>query len=96
MASTMIEETSFIINNEMLQHKINVLKTEAIDRLASVADDLPKYKQQLNELITHFTVDKMLDLMNAIYRDNDFKASVYYNLYNLYFDEIEDLIHKSV
>lgn len=73
---------------------IHLLKHEAIDRLDSVVDDLPKYKKNLQDLITNFTVDDVLSLMNTIYRDKDFKSSVYYQLYNDYFDEIEDLIHE--
>ncbi len=71
-----------------------LLKNETIDRLASVVGDLPKYKKQLEELIVKFTVDDVLQLINAIYRDQDFKCSIYYRIYNEYFDEIEDLIHK--
>ena len=73
---------------------IHRLKHEAIDRLDSVVDDLPKYKEKLKALIVNFTIDEVLYLMNTIYRDNDFKNSVYFGLYNEYFDEIEELIHK--
>lgn len=75
---------------------IHLLKHETIDRLVSVVDDLPKYKQNLQDLIVNFTVDDVLCLMNTIYRDKEFKTSVYYRLYNDYFDEIEDLIHKYI
>ncbi len=95
----MIAETSFIINapnGPGPDHLIHLLKHEAIDRLDSVVDDLPKYKKNLEELIINFTIDDMLGLMNTIYRDNDFKTSVYYRLYDQYFDEIEDLIHKYI
>ena len=70
------------------------LKSEAIDRLDSVVDDLPKYKKKFEELIVNFTVDNVLWLINAIYRDKEFKSSVYYRRYSEYFDEIEDLIHN--
>ena len=69
------------------------LKSEAIDRLDSVVDDLPKYKEQFEELIVNFTVDNVIWLINAIYRDKEFKSSLYYRRYSEYFDEIEDLIH---
>ena len=69
------------------------LKSEAIDRLDSVVDDLPKYKEQFEELIVNFTVDNVIWLINAIYRDKEFKSSLYYKRYSEYFDEIEDLIH---
>jgi hypothetical protein len=87
----MIAETSFIMPN-----RICLLKNEAIDRLDSIVGDLPKYKKMLDNLIIHFTVDDMLQLMNTIYRDSDFKSSVYYGVYNEYFDEIEELIHQYV
>jgi hypothetical protein len=91
MATMMIAKTSFI------QKKIDtnlMLKNEAIDRLASVVDDLPKYKKQLEELIVKFTVDDVIQMINTIYRDQDFKSSAYYRLYNEYFDEIEDLMYN--
>ena len=71
------------------------LKSEAIDRLDSVVDDLPKYKEQFEELIVNFTVDNVIWLINAIYRDKEFKSSLYYRRYSEYFDEIEELIHNS-
>jgi len=74
---------------------IDRLKSEAIDRLDSVVDDLPKYKKNVEELITNFTIDDMLWLINTIYRDKEFKSSKYYRRYNRYFDEIEELIHNS-
>ena len=80
--ATMIEE-----------RPIHRLKSEAIDRLDSVVDDLPKYKEQFEELIVNFTVDNVIWLINAIYRDKEFKSSLYYKRYSEYFDEIEDLIH---
>jgi hypothetical protein len=86
----MITETSFITT---MSHKITLLKHEAIDRLVSVVDDLPKYKKPLENLIINFTVEDMLCLMNTIYRDNEFKQSVYYIIYNQYFDEIEEFTH---
>ena len=89
----MIAETSFILKEP---YHIKLLKNEAIDRLASVVGDLPKYKEKLDELIVNFTVDDMMDFINAIYRDQEFKCSDYYIIYNQYFDEIEDLIHKSI
>jgi hypothetical protein len=92
--ATMIAETSFILKNS--DDSNILLKNEAIDRLASVVGDLPKYKKQLEELIVNFTVDDVLQLINAIYRDSEFKNSAYYRLYNQYFDEIEDLIYKRI
>jgi hypothetical protein len=86
--ATMVAERSFI-----LKRPIHRLKSEAIDRLDSVVDDLPKYKEQFEELIVNFTVDNVIWLINAIYRDKEFKSSVYYRRYSEYFDEIEDLIH---
>ena len=72
---------------------IHLLKHEAIDRLICVASDLPKYKKELAALIANFTVDAVLCLMNTMHRDNDFKCSLYYRIYDEYFDEIEELIH---
>lgn len=91
-SNTMIAETSFIIKE--FDPLLHLLKVEAIDRIESVVDELPKYKQPFQTLIDNFTVEDMLYLMNIIFRDNDFKASAYYKLYNNYFDEIEDLIHR--
>ena len=88
----MIAETSFIEN--LPNGILNMLKHEAIDRLDSVVDDLPKYRKALEKLIDNFTVEDMLSLMNTIYRDTEFKKSAYYKRYNRYFDEIEDLIHE--
>ena len=88
--ATMIAETSLI---EMTP--IHMLKYEAIDRLHSVVNNMPKYKKRFEELIINFTIDNMLLLINTIYRDKDFKSSKYYRLYNKYFDEIEELIHNS-
>ena len=79
---------------KMIELSLHHLKHEAIDRLDSVVGDLPKYKKKLEELIENFTVDDVLYLMNTIYRDTDFKTSIYYGVYNEYFDEIEDLIHN--
>jgi hypothetical protein len=93
MVRTMIAETSFI-EKVPSNRDLNMLKHEAIDRLDSVVDDLPKYKKELKNLIENFTVEDMLSLMNVIYRDTDFKSSAYYKRYNGYFDEIEDLIFK--
>ena len=90
---TMLAESNFIFKEP---EPIELLKNEAIDRLASVVGGLPKYKNKLEELIVNFTVDDMLHLINTIYRDQDFKCSLYYTVYNEYFDEIEDLIHKSI
>jgi hypothetical protein len=87
--ATMIAETSFITRRP--NHR---LKHEAIDRLDSIVDDLPKYKKKFEELIVNFTVDNVLWLINAIYRDKEFKSSIYYRRYSEYFDEIEDLIHN--
>ncbi len=84
----MIAETSFITTGP-----VQLLKNEAIDRLESVVNDLPKYKTKLENLIINFTIEEMLRLINIIYRDKEFKESVYYQRYSVYFDEIEDLIH---
>ena len=70
-----------------------ILKHEAIDRLVSVVCDLPKYKSKLDELILNFTVHEMLQLINTIDKDEEFKHSLYYKVYNEYFDEIEEIIH---
>ena len=93
--TTMIEETSFITNIYGLDKNI-LLKNEAIDRLDSIVSGIPKYKKQLEELIVNFTIDDLFYLMNTIYKDNDFKSSIYYKVYNEYFDEIEDLIYKYI
>ena len=79
---------------EMCPPTIQLLKNEAIDRLDSVVKDLPKYKPNLTDLIRNFTVEEVLGLINTIHRDSDFQASVYFRLYNEYFDEIEELIHR--
>lgn len=89
--TTMIAETSFITKGP-----IQLLKSEAIDRLDSVVDDLPKYKKIFEELIVNFTIDNMLWLINRIYRDNEFKSSIYYRRYSEYFDEIEELTHNYI
>jgi hypothetical protein len=92
----MIAETSFMTKclDDKRPYPIQLLKNEAIDRLDSVVGDLPKYKKNLEKLIANFAVDEMLQLINTIYRDKDFKSSLYYRRYSEYFDEIEDLIHK--
>jgi hypothetical protein len=87
-----LAETSFILKGI---EPIQLLKNESIDRLASIVCDLPKYKNQLDKLIVTFTVDDMLQLINTIYRDQDFKCSLYYSVYNKYFDEIEEMIFKT-
>jgi hypothetical protein len=87
-----IAETSFM--TKQMDPTIQLLKNEAIDRLDSVVCDLPKYKKSLENLIANFAVDEMLQLINTIYRDKEFKSSLYYRRYSEYFDEIEDLIHK--
>ena len=92
---TMITETSFIIKNTR-PDPILLLKNEAIDRLASVVDDLPKYQTSFKALIADFAVDTMLELINTIYRDNDFTFLPHCHVYNEYFDEIEDLIYKYI
>ncbi len=94
----MIAETSFMTKclDAKRPYPIQLLKIEAIDRLDSVVGDLPKYKKSLEKLIANFAVDEMLQLINAIYRDKEFKTSIYYGRYSEYFDEIEDLIHKCI
>ncbi len=93
----MIAETSFM--NKCLDVKkpypIQLLKNEAIDRLEPIVDDLPKYKKNLEDLIVNFKIDQMLGLINTIYRDKEFKSSIYYRRYSEYFDEIEDMTHNS-
>ena len=94
MSATMsATATAPILNKGSLS--IHLLKHEAIDRLFCVASDLPKYKKELAALIANFTVDAVLCLMNTIHRDNEFKSSSYYRIYDEYFDEIEDLIHNT-
>ena len=93
ISKNLLAETSFIVIDIK---PINMLKHEAIDRLYSVAVDHPKYKAQLEELINNFTVEDMLYLMNTIYRDEEFRRSQHFKLYNRYFDEIEDLTHKYI
>lgn len=87
----MFARTSFVA---VKINPINTLKHEAIDRLQSITDDFPKYKEPLQELINKFAVEDMLYLINAIYRDEEFKRSEHFKIYNRYFDEIEDLTHK--
>jgi len=72
-----------------------LLKSETLDRLDSVVDELPKYKKNFNKLNNDFTVDNALKMLNIIDRDKDFKLSKYYIRFNQYFDEIEELIHES-
>jgi len=93
---TLIAETSFITPSPEKVIKINLLKSEAIDRLDSVVCDLQKYQQKFNELIVNFTVDDMLLLMKTIYHDPQFICLRYYKLYNMYFYEIHKLIHKNI
>ncbi len=71
---------------------IQLLRAEAIDRLHSITCDLPKYKNKLDELIDNFTIEETINLIITIYKDSEFKSSMYYNLYCEYFDEIEELI----
>ena len=94
--SAMIAETSFITIETKEHQHIQMLKSEAIDRLYSVVYDLPKYRLYLQDLIVNFTIDAMLRLINTIYRDKEFKSSRYYRRYSEYFDEIEDLTHKYI
>ena len=84
-----INETSFITN--LPDIKMQLLKTEVIDRLESIVDDLPKYNQAFQKLIVCFNMDSTKYLIDAIYRDNDFKSSPYYKLYNQYLEEIIEL-----
>lgn len=88
----------------MQNHRMNVLfetktttdrlKREAIDRLNSVVADLPKYRNDFTDLMSNFTIDKTLKMLYTIDRDREFKSSKYYDLYSIYFDEIEDMIFK--
>lgn len=71
-----------------------LLKSETLDRLNSVVDELPKYKFNFNKLNNDFTVDNALKMLNIIHHDKDFKLSKYYIRFNQYFDEIEELIHE--
>jgi len=93
LSKSMIAETSFIIHNPGMFEN---LKHESIDRLYSVVLDLPKYKEDFEQLILNFRIENMLYLMNTIYRDNEFKLSTHYRVYNAYFDEIEELTHKYI
>ena len=77
-----------------MNSSIQQLKNESIDRLDSIVKDLPKYRANLTNLIRNFTVEETVRLINTIYRDNEFKTSVYYQTYDTYFDEIEELIHQ--
>ena len=72
------------------------LKHEAIDRLDSVIEDLPRYKENLAQLVHNFTVEEMLVLINTIHRDREFQLSTYVSVYTVYFDEIEDLAHRTL
>ena len=72
-----------------------LLKSESLDRLDSVVDELPKYKNEFHKLNNNFTNDNMLKLLYIIHKDKEFKLSKYYNTYNIYFDEIEELIFKN-
>lgn len=92
ITANMIDETSFISKRLILN--LQTLKIEAIDRIHSVVDELPKFKQSFEFLIENFTIEDTLCLINIIFRDKDFKSSVYYKRYNTYFDEIEELIHR--
>ena len=80
----------------MISNPIQALKHESIDRLNTIVSDLPKYKKDLDKLIVDFTIDYMLSLINLIYKDNEFKSSIYYERYNKYFDEIEEFIHINI
>jgi hypothetical protein len=90
--ATMINETSFV--TKPVDQVLRLLKAESFDRLDSVIDELPKYKAPFLTLIDNFTIEDMLSLINTIFRDHEFKTSVYYKIYDTYFDEIEELIHK--
>lgn len=71
---------------------VQLLRAEVIDRLHPITCDLPKYKNKLDELIDNFTIEETINLIITIYKDSEFKSSMYYNLYCEYFDEIEELI----
>ena len=92
----LIAETSFITLPPEKIIKINLFKSEAIDRLDSVVCDLPKYQKTFDKLIVNFTVDDMLLLMKTIYLDPQFICLPYYRLYNMYFYEIHKLIHRYI
>jgi hypothetical protein len=79
-----------------MSNQIHLIRVESIDRLDAVVNELPKYKKLFEKLITNFTVDDILRLMNIIDKDKDFKRSIHYRRYNRYFDEIEELIHQYV
>ena len=78
--------------SETLLKRETLLKSETLDRLKSVVDSFPNYKKDFEELINNFSVYKTLKMLNVIHKDKDYKNSKYYNLYNVYFDEIEELI----
>jgi len=94
----MIADTTMSVDATMIADAtgrvpLHLLKNEAIDRLDSVVNDIPKYKKNLEKLMVDFIIDDMLRLINIIDRDKEFKTSRYYRRYSVYFDEIEDLIH---
>ena len=70
-------------------------KNETFDRLGSFAVDMPKYLNDITVLKNNFTIDNVLELMRRIDRDTEFKKWNYRNIYNRYFDEIEDMIYES-
>lgn len=84
------------INITFIKHKnysMATLKHEAIDRLWPIVGDLPKYKHKFDALLVNFNIDDVLELINVLFRDNDFKFSPHSSVYNAYFDEIEDIIY---
>jgi hypothetical protein len=60
---TMLAESNFIFKEP---EPIELLKNEAIDRLASVVGGLPKYKNKLEELIVNFTVDDKHNIIGCL------------------------------
>jgi hypothetical protein len=72
--------------------KVSTFKEETLDRMGSFASDMPKYQRDYEKLIINFTVDQVLSWLRVIDRDNEFKNSRYRNIYNIYFDEIEEMV----
>ena len=69
-------------------------RNEVLDRMGSLASDMPKYQSMLDEIMIHFTIDGVLKLLTRIDKDSDFKRWKYRNVYSVYFDEIEEMIFR--
>jgi hypothetical protein len=77
----------------MQEMTMNLFKHEIIDRLGSFASDMPKYENDFKKLKDDFTIDNVLAWIRRVDRDNDFKNWHFCNIYNTYFDEIEEMIY---